>query len=244
MPRHPHPARRPQRHRLRLTRRRQKRRCFPLLIICQRFCLCCRPLDPGQLRLQEGVRMAVDVASLATGYTNTAPCRCSFSPPTAIASPKTALLHHPPWVRTSPYPRCLASRRSYTSPPRTLGLRAAVGLPPDPARRFVRAHHPIPDLIQPGGGPMQLMSRRQYQRHRRNAVVGERDRPVISMSARQLVRNLPQQRYQPRDISQHPKFVSRILEGVSPVCQPAEPLIGLCSISNRTNKRRHPNMFL
>lgn len=91
---------------------------------------------------------------------------------------------------------------------------------------------------------MQLISRRQHQRHRRNAVVGERDRPMTSISVRQLVQNLPQQPYRPLDISQHPICVSWILEGASPVCQPAEPLIGLSTISNRINKRRHPNIFL
>ena len=44
--------RRPQRHRPRLTRRRQKSCRFSLLIVRRGFRLCRLPLDPGQLRLQ------------------------------------------------------------------------------------------------------------------------------------------------------------------------------------------------
>ena len=88
---------------------------------------------------------------------------------------------------------------------------------------------------------MQLIRGRQRHRLRRHAVVGERDVAVISMRTRELVQYLPQQPHRPRHLAQHPIRVSRILKGASSVCQPAQSLIGLSSIRNRINKRRHPN---
>lgn len=85
-------------------------------------------------------------------------------------------------------------------PPRTLVLRAGVGVPGDPARRLVCAHHPISNLIQPIGGLMQLIRRRQGHRIRGCAIVGECDVAVINMSTRQLVQHLPQQSHRPRSL--------------------------------------------
>lgn len=61
-------------------------------------------------------------------------------------------------------------------------------MPGDPTGGFVRAHHPVRDLIQPVGGLMQLIRRYRLRRH---AVIGERDVAVISMNARQLVQHRP-----------------------------------------------------
>ena len=61
------------------------------------------------------------------------------------------------------------------------------------------------------------------------------------MRTRELVQDLPQQPHRPRHFAQHSVRVSRILKGPGGMRQPAQPLIGLSSISNRINKRRHPN---
>lgn len=83
----------------------------------------------------------------------------------------------------------------------------------------MRAHHPISNLIQHVGGLMQLI--RRLCRH---AVIGERDRPVISMSTRQLVQHLPQQPHRPRHLS-HPRYVSAGFSKVRVACaNPRNPL--------------------